>query len=328
MYRKLERHQMGLWNQDWEEYGESLQLALGGAGVTDSSSEETEELTAIEYVQLMRDTLAATTFEIDDQAVNRNIEGVPCRVFEPQGEIKGVYLHFHGGGMVAGAAFMGDVENRHSANTFNLAVISVDYRLAPEHPFPAALDDSYSVAKWVVKNVWEEFGTRSIIIGGESAGAYLALMTLIEARDSFDVNEVQQFIGANLTFGVFDWGGTPSQLGSRPSPDDFDVLSPEIINFFTSQYLPDKSIHDRRSPKISPMYASLSELPDALFCVGTADHLLDDTLFMANRWRAAGNDCELIVYPRVPHAFTMFPSHFVELFSTQRDSWFKRILTK
>ncbi len=74
MYRKLERHQMGLWNQDWEEYGESLQLALGGAGVTDSGLEETEELTAIEYVQLMRDTLAATTFEIDDQAVNRNIE--------------------------------------------------------------------------------------------------------------------------------------------------------------------------------------------------------------------------------------------------------------
>ena len=74
------------------------------------------------------------------------------------------------------------------------------------------------------------------------------------------------------------------------------------------------------------MYANLSELPDALFCVGTADHLLDDTLFMANRWKAAGNDCELIVYPRVPHAFTMFPSQFVELFSTQRDSWFKRIL--
>ena len=190
MYRKSERHQMGLWHQDWEEYGESLQLALGGAGVTDSNSEETEELTAIQYVQLMRDTLAATTFELDDHAVDTTIEGVPCRVLKPQGEIKGVYLHFHGGGMVAGAAFMGDVENRHIANTFNLAVISVDYRLAPEHPFPAALDDSYSVSKWVVNNAWEEFGTRSIVVGGESAGAYLALMTLIEARDSFDVNAV------------------------------------------------------------------------------------------------------------------------------------------
>ena len=182
---------MGLWHQDWEEYGNSLQLALGGAGATDSSSEETAELTAIEYVQLMRDTLAATTFELDDEAVDTTIEGVPCRVLKPQGEIKGVYLHFHGGGMVAGAAFMGDVENRHIANTFNLAVISVDYRLAPEHPFPAALDDSYSVSKWVITNALEEFGTRSIIIGGESAGAYLALMTLIEARDSFEVDEVQ-----------------------------------------------------------------------------------------------------------------------------------------
>ena len=165
--------------------------------------------------------------------------------------------------MVAGAAFMGDVENRHIANTFNLAVISVDYRLAPEHPFPAALDDSYSVSKWVITNALEEFGTRSIIIGGESAGAYLALMTLIEARDSFEVNEVQEFIGANLTFGIFDWSGTPSQLGSRPFSDDFDVLSPQIINFLSSQYLPDKSIQDRRSPQISPMYANLSGLPDA-----------------------------------------------------------------
>ena len=109
---------------------ESLQFALGGAGVTDTNSEETEELTAIQYVQLMRDTLAATTFELDDHAVDTTIEGVPCRVLKPQGEIKGVYLHFHGGGMVAGAAFMGDVENRHIANTSNLAVISVDYRLA------------------------------------------------------------------------------------------------------------------------------------------------------------------------------------------------------
>ena len=70
---------MGLWHQDWEEYGNSLQLALGGAGATDSSSEETAELTAIEYVQLMRDTLAATTFELDDEALDTTIEGVPCR---------------------------------------------------------------------------------------------------------------------------------------------------------------------------------------------------------------------------------------------------------
>ena len=77
-------------------------------------------------------------------------------------------------------------------------------------------------------------------------------MTLIEARDSFDVNEVQQFIGANLTFGVFDWGGTPSQLGSRPSSDDFDVLSPEIIDFFTSQYLPDKAFKIEEIQKFLP----------------------------------------------------------------------------
>jgi acetyl esterase/lipase len=319
---------MELWPQDNEEHGKALQVALRNAGNESSDSTDNAELTAVEYVQLMRDTLAATPFELDDQAVDTNIDGIPCRIIHPSSEVNGVYLHFHGGGMVAGAAFMGDIENRHLADTFGLKIISVDYRLAPEHPFPAALEDSYRVAKWLISNAFAEFGTQKIIIGGESAGAYLALMTLLDAQESSEKNSNQQIIGANLTFGVYDWSGTPSQLGSRPSQEDFDVLSAKIISFMTSQYLPAKSVEDRRSPKISPMYADLTGLPDALFCVGTADHLLDDTLFMANRWKAAGNNCEMNVYPGAPHAFTMFPSYFVELFSKQRDEWFKRILSK
>ena len=62
--------------------------------------------------------------------------------------------------MVSGAAFMGDIENRHLANAFNLAVISVDYRLAPEFPFPAASEDSFKIARWLVDNAMEEFGTQ------------------------------------------------------------------------------------------------------------------------------------------------------------------------
>ena len=319
---------MELWPQDNEKHGTALQNTLGSAETEGSDSPDNDKLTAGEYVELMRDTLAATPFELDDQAADTDIDGIPCRIIHPPSEINGVYLHFHGGGMVAGAAFMGDIENRHLADTFGLEIISVDYRLAPEHPFPSALEDSYSVARWLTNHASEEFGTQKIIIGGESAGAYLALMTLLDAKESSGKNSDHQFIGANLTFGVYDWSGTPSQLGSRPSRDDFDVLSPEIISFFTSQYLPAKSVEDRRNPKISPMYADLTDLPDALFCVGAADHLLDDTLFMANRWKAAGNNCELNVYPGAPHAFTMFPSYFVELFSTQRDDWFKRILSK
>lgn len=319
---------MDLWNQDWEEHGDALQAALTNAGATEPDTAKSEELTADEYVQLMRDTLAATPFTLDSHAVDTTIEGVPCRIIKPESEIQCIYLHFHGGGMVSGAAFMGDIENRHLSNAFNLAVISVDYRLAPEFPFPAASEDSFKIARWLVDNAMEEFGTQRIIIGGESAGAYLALLTLLEVRESFGVEEMERFIGANLTFGIYDWSGTPSQLGNRPFKTDFDVLSPEIISFLTSQYLPGKNLEQRKDPDVSPMYANLTGLPDAYFCVGSADHLLDDTLFMANRWRASGNNCEVDVFPRAPHAFTMFPTPFVELHSIQRDKWFTKVLSK
>ena len=165
-------------------------------------------------------------------------------------------------------------------------------------------------------------------IRDRSAGAYLALLTLLEVRESFGVEEMERFIGANLTFGIYDWSGTPSQLGNRPFKTDFDVLSPEIISFLTSQYLPGKDLDQRKDRDVSPMYANLKGLPDAYFCVGSADHLLDDTLFMANRWRASGNNCEVDVFPRAPHAFTMFPTPFVELHSIQRDKWFTKVLSK
>src|SRR5690606_9602943 len=91
---------------------------------------------------------------------------------------RGVYLHLHGGGWTLGAAHHMDVSNRRLARACRLAVVSVDYRLAPEHPYPAAPDDCEAAALWLVAHARERFGCERLVIGGESAGAHLAAVTL------------------------------------------------------------------------------------------------------------------------------------------------------
>ena len=115
---------------------------------------------------------------------------------------------------------------------------------------------------------------------------------------------VNQFGAANLVFGIYDLGGTPSQRGLTGRPD---LLTAEQIEYFAELFTPGRSVEERRDPDISPLYADLHGLPPALFTVGADDHLVDDTLFMAARWVLAGNDAELLVYPESPHGCVGMP---------------------
>ena len=107
-------------------------------------------------------------------------------------------------------------------------------------------------------------------------------------------------------FGVYDLSGTPSGIGRRPS-DVPDILEGTLGDFVVECYLPGVDRFGSRAPQYSPLYADLAGLPPALFTVGSADHLLDDSLFMEARWRAYGNEAELAVYPDCIHGFTGFP---------------------
>jgi len=320
---------MNLWPKDWDRHGDELQKLLKefqSSPVETSNDSTSPSLSAAGYVNQIRENLATAPVTLDEHVEEIEIDGVPCRVMIPNTKSQGVYLHFHGGGMVTGSASIADVENRHLSNAFDLSVVSVDYRLAPEFPFPAGPDDCFAVATWLLENSVAKFGTENLLIGGESAGAYLAALTLLRVKESGGAAAVNRFLGANLVFGVFDWSQSPSQLGKRPITDDFDVLSPEIIELMVELYLPGMGLEDRRDPSVSPTYADLRELVPAYFCVGSSDHLLDDTLFLANRWRVAGNSCEIDIFPRAPHAFTWFPSPYIELFMERRDAWFSEIL--
>jgi acetyl esterase len=229
---------------------------------------------------------------------------IPLRVIAPA-QARGVYLHIHGGGWVLGSAAQQDPLLEQIADNTGLAVVSTEYRLAPEDPYPAGPDDCESAAAWLVANAKAEFGSEVLTIGGESAGAHLAAVTLLRLRERYGYTG---FRGANLVYGAYDLSMTPSQraFGDRRRL----VLRTIDMQQFYNAFLP--TITDRRVPDISPLYADLTGLCPALFSVGTADALVDDTLFMHARWIAAGNDAELAIYPGGAHGFTLFPNRLAD----------------
>jgi acetyl esterase len=225
---------------------------------------------------------------------------IPIRVLRPP-RVEGVYLHFHGGGMTLGSAAGMDGRNWPLAQAGNVAVVSVDYRLAPEHPFPAGPDDCEAAAWWLIEHSLAEFGTDKLLVGGESAGAYFAILTMIRLRDR--LGAPPPFLGIDLCYGVYDLGGTPSsvhQVGKVPYATGDDVNR--------RHYLPGRTNEAARDPAVSPLWADLRDLPPALLTVGTADWLLDDSLFLAARLEAAGNEVELAVYPEGPHGIEGSPT--------------------
>lgn len=236
--------------------------------------------------------------QLVDGAEWRSIAGpggeLPIRVMAPPGVVRGVYLHLHGGGWVLGRPHHSDVRNWAIANAAGLAVVSVDYRLAPEHPYPAGPDDCEAAALWLARNAQAEFGASRLLIGGESAGGHLAAVTLQRMRDRHGFGS---WVAANFPYGVFDLTAPPSvrNWGERNL-----VLSTPTMLWFYDCFVGGR---DRCDPDVSPLYGRLAGMPPALFSVGTMDPLLDDSLFMHARWQAAGNEAELAIYPGAVHGF-------------------------
>jgi len=236
--------------------------------------------------------------DFTDKEVSGSAGKVPVRIYTPK-KVKAVYLHIHGGGFMLGRAHHQDEGLHAIANNCNVATVSVDYRLAPENPYPAGADDCEAAAVWLIENMNKEFNTDKIIIGGESAGANLAVVTLLRMRDKHGFID---FSGANLVYGVYDQSMTPSARNWGESPNL--VLTTKLMQWFHSQYAPADMLKD---PDVSPLYADLTHMPPALFSVGTLDPLFDDSLFMNSRWITAGNKGELAIYPGGIHAFNAFP---------------------
>jgi acetyl esterase len=235
----------------------------------------------------------AETIEIDGPAGK-----IKLRIIAPKAP-RGIFFHIHGGGWSIGAPELNDPLLESIADGANVACVSVKYRLAPEAPYPAGPDDCEAAALWVAREGVKRFGTAKLSIGGESAGGHLTAVTLLRLRDR---HQLTPFSAAILNYGCYDCAMTPSvrQWGTEKL-----VLNTAGVVAFCDAFLP--AGVDRQDPDISPLYADLRGMPPALFSVGTRDLLLDDTLFMAPRWLAAGNVAELAIYPGACHGFVSVP---------------------
>ncbi|MCY4103552.1 MAG: alpha/beta hydrolase fold domain-containing protein [bacterium] len=254
----------------------------------------------------------AETIAVDDH--------VELRVFTPP-RSRGVYLMIHSGGWLSGGPDLQDRRMMDLALSAETTVACVRYRLAPEHPHPAAVDDCETAALWLLEHGSSLCDAAGIVIGGESAGAHLAALTLLRLRDAHRCAD--RIAGANLVYGIFDLSLSPS---ARLAGPEGLVLPTPTLRFMVDTFLADPGIN-RQDPAVSPLFADLSGLVPARFVVGEFDPVLDDTLMMGVRWRAAGNPALIEVYPASVHAFDEFPTEMTRLASERQSRWIREMLS-
>lgn len=206
-----------------------------------------------------------------------------------------VLYYLHGGGYIAGSL---DTHRRFAARlaaTLGVRVFHIDYRLAPEHPFPAAVEDCFTAYQWLLHNGVPPV---SLVMGGESAGGAFVLTTLLQARDR----------GLPLPAAAFclsphvDFDYQSESISRRAGTELF--FTRDDLEWGREIYAGD---HDARFPLLSPVYADLRGLPPLLIQAADDELFRDDAVRLAERAKQAGVDVELKIWDGLWHAFQLFP---------------------
>lgn len=206
------------------------------------------------------------------------------------------YLHIHGGGYVIGTPEMSDMLNLRLAGDLGLVVLSVDYRLAPEHPIPAPLDDCYAALAWLHQNTEAlNVDKARIAIGGESAGGGLAAALALRARDEGDFPICFQLLVYPM---IDDRTGTAEAPGD-PLVGEF-VWTRDSNKFGWNAFLGDAP---RAAPQVPARAASLKGLPPTWLSTAGLDLFRDENIAYAQRLLADGVRTELQIYPAACHGF-------------------------
>ncbi|RFU33076.1 hypothetical protein B7463_g3285, partial [Scytalidium lignicola] len=234
---------------------------------------------------------------------------------EKQDPITGIFMYIHGGGYVLNTEKSSDrILQRYANATGNIA-ISIGYRLAPENPFPAAIEDCIDVGEHLVRHGKEMFGADLQIIAGDSVGGGLSILTTTHLLHTFSLLALKAVV---LAFGDFAPSGLPATYNVRPTP----FLDRDFRNEYLTCYLPDRDVSGLQQPDVAPMYINLEELrgklPKALFICGSQDPLLDDSVMMCVKWLQAGAEGVLRVVPGGFHRFISFPPEEV---AVAREGW-------
>ena len=229
-----------------------------------------------------------------DRVEDRTIAGVPVRVYGASGGPQPILVWYHGGGWVIGDLDTTDGVVRKLANRANAVVVSVDYRLAPEHPCPAPCDDCWAVLEWVAANGAELGGDPTrVAVGGDSAGGNLAALMAIKARDA----------GVHLRRQLLVYPAVDLTL-SFPSIDENGegyLLTKDSMVWFINHYLCGA---DPKDPQISPYYADdLGGVAPARILTAEFDPLRDEGEAYGERLKDAGVPVEVERYDGMIHGF-------------------------
>jgi acetyl esterase/lipase len=248
-----------------------------------------------EQRRMLRELLSAQPLPADVTVTAAALGAVPTAEITVNGvEPRNVLLYFHGGVYVMSDAFLAaDLASQVGRRT-HAKVISVDYRLAPEHPYPAAVDDALAAYEALLHS---GVATSDIAFAGESAGGGLAIATLVNARDHGVPLPAAAFVMspyADLTL-----AGTTMKTKRSADP----LLSPEALQARVTDYT---SGQDAALGLISPLFADLSGLPPLIIQAGSHEVLLDDALRLAQQAATADVEVTLEITPRVPHVFQAY----------------------
>jgi acetyl esterase/lipase len=248
-----------------------------------------------EQRRILRELVSAQPLPAEVTVTAATLGGVPTAEITVDGiEPRNAVLYFHGGVYVIGDAFLAAELASQVGRRTRAKVISVDYRLAPEHPYPAAVDDALAAYEALLHN-----GTApsDIAFAGESAGGGLAIATLVNAREHGLPLPAAAFVMspyADLTLA----GATMKTKGEVDPLLSRELLQPRVTDYASGQ--------DAALGLISPIFADLSGLPPLIIQAGTHEVLLDDALRLAQRAATADVEVTLEITPGVPHVFQAY----------------------
>jgi acetyl esterase len=249
----------------------------------------------------------------------RDGASIAARLYAPSYDVLPVLVYFHGGGFTIGNIATHDILCRHLSHLAHCAVVSVDYRLAPEHKFPTAVDDAWDALSWVIHHGHEkQLDVTRVAVGGDSAGGTLAAVCAVMARDA----------GFSLALQLLFYPGTAAVQNSesnRQFAKGF-VLEATHMDYFFNHYL--RSPADRQDWRFAPLdgltasgdVADLSQAAPAWLGLAECDPLVDEGVAYADRLRMAGVTVDLEIYRGVVHEFIKMGRAVPEALQAHNDA--------